>query len=95
MKRKNEEHKGTGTNSRRNFLGNAGLVVGCSFIARKPDQGGRNIFKIPLAEFNEEKQKVRYEVNLNQTGWNTYSILPGLSMPRYGHGCLLNVRLVI
>lgn len=70
MSGKREEIKKT-NNSRRNFLGHAGLAVGAALLPIDIVSAGSS-----LNETDDKKEKVRWETNFVQTGWNTYA-------PRY------------
>jgi len=62
--------------SRRVFLSSAGMVVGAALLpvnVLKADDKPQNTH---VQRVNDGKEKVRWETNLVQTGWNTYS-------PRY------------
>ncbi|TZF84018.1 hypothetical protein FW774_11270 [Pedobacter sp. BS3] len=62
--------------SRRSFLGHAGLAVGAALLPVDLARAERRDPGHILKQADEKKEKVRFEVNLIQTGWNTYS-------PRY------------
>lgn len=60
--------------SRRQFLGKAGLAVGAAVLPTDLLKAADIALKPVLRD--EEKEAVRWEVNLKQTGWNSYA-------PRY------------
>ena len=64
------------SSSRRTFLGHAGLAVGAALLPIDIIKAGTKNPGAMLTEIDEKKEKVRFEVNFIQTGWNTYT-------PRY------------
>lgn len=74
MKREKELNKDAAGNSRRNFLGHAGLVVGAALLPVNVTQAEGRILKSAFDTIDDDKkEKARVETNLIQTGWNTYS----------------------
>jgi hypothetical protein len=74
MKKKNDQLETITGSSRRSFLGKAGLAMGTALLPVNLVQAEGVISGSTASD--EKKEPVRWEVNLKQTGWNTYS-------PRY------------
>ncbi|HMI03414.1 MAG TPA: twin-arginine translocation signal domain-containing protein [Pedobacter sp.] len=74
MKEKKNQNEIAG-NSRRDFLGKAGLAVSAALLPVSLVRA-EEAPALGLEAPDEKKEPVRWEVNLKQTGWNTYA-------PRY------------
>lgn len=71
---KNKNHKeDNNKSSRRSFLGKVGLAAGATILPASLIRAGNSAtnFEKPFQADGEDK--LRWEVRLNQTGWNTYS----------------------
>jgi hypothetical protein len=73
--KKGKQNEITG-NSRRSFLGRAGLAVGAALLPLNLIHAEEIPPEHSLFGQYKEKEKIRWETNLKQTGWNVYS-------PRY------------
>lgn len=74
--KKNKTSADTGKNSRRSFLGQAGLAVGATFLPASVIRAGNMANESKGGEGLAEDaagDALRWEVHLDQTGWNTYS----------------------
>jgi hypothetical protein len=72
QKNKNQKEINT-NNSRRRFLGQAGLAVGAAFLPASVIRAGTSSTGVEGSVEAGNAEKVRWEVNMVQTGWNTYS----------------------
>jgi hypothetical protein len=73
---KEKQHVWEVNKSRRSFLGHAGLAVGAALLPIDRVKAGSMNSGNMLNIAEDEKEKVRFEITLIQTGWNTYA-------PRY------------
>ena len=70
MGKNNNNGEGYTKSSRRSFLGQAGLVAGAAILPAGFVRGTDNP---PISFQDNDKNELRWEVRLVQTGWNTYS----------------------
>lgn len=71
-KNKNPEQENN-KSSRRNFLGQAGLVVSAVFLPASVIRAETSANDFEKSFQTDDEDKLRWEVRLVQTGWNTYS----------------------